>query len=65
MEREPKYEKHEHNHILQGFCENVLNYPDNNAIWVNNCFYTYSELWEKVSVIYRQIELDKTVNKQK
>jgi D-alanine--poly(phosphoribitol) ligase subunit 1 len=41
--------------LVKGFLASVLSYPHNNALWINERYYTYEELWKIVHTVYLQI----------
>lgn len=45
--------------IIAGFLKSVMRYPDNNALFVNEAYYTYQKLWKLVLGIHRQIDPEK------
>jgi amino acid adenylation domain-containing protein len=42
------------------FLRSVLMFPKNNALFVDNTYYTYQQLWKLVDFIYHKIPTDKT-----
>lgn len=46
--------------ISLGFLKSVLSFPERNAVFVAEQYYSYQRLWELVDFIYRQIPTDKT-----
>lgn len=46
--------------IATGFLKSVSAYPNHNALWIDNHFYTYNELFKIVLGIYNQIPSDET-----
>lgn len=47
------------NIIAQSFLKNVETWPNNNALFIDDHYYTYAELWKIVFAIYNQIPKDK------
>ncbi|MBA3706973.1 MAG: AMP-binding protein [Bacteroidetes bacterium] len=45
--------------IVHGFFRSVLSYPKNNALWINNCYYSYEQFSQIVISIYKNIPTDK------
>ncbi len=49
------------NPMISGFLKNVLSFPHNNALFVNNEYYTYSELFSISHKIYSQLNQFQTL----
>lgn len=45
--------------IIAGFLKSVISYPDNNALFVKDEYYSYQRLWQLVLGIHRQIPSEK------
>ncbi len=45
--------------LVSGFLNNLILYPNNNALFVNNQYYTYQQLWQIVKQIHQQLSAQK------
>ena len=45
--------------VINGFLQSVSLYPKNNALWINDKYYSYEELTQIVIAIYQKIPKDK------
>jgi len=45
--------------VVAGFLQNVRDYPGNNALWINDRYYSYEQLYQIVIGIYKAIPSDK------
>ncbi len=46
--------------ISLGFLKNVVSFPERNAVFVDEKYYTYQQLWEIVDTIYQSIPINET-----